>query len=80
MKHLFLLTALISASVVSAACSPTASQGPKEKHHVRFTYTNGVEKCFTKKTREKAERVAEILRKVNSVRDVHVEPGPCKKD
>lgn len=63
-----------------AAVTPLRAGDPADQHHVVWTTEKGARKCITKKTREKAERAAELLKKVASFSDIQVAPGKCVKE
>jgi hypothetical protein len=60
--------------------SPTyaLTKGPdKDPHHVTWTNKKGKTKCVTKRTKDKAEKCAQVLRRYDFTQ-VQVGSGMCK--
>ncbi len=63
----------------TASAAPLRASAPPDQHHVMWTTEKGARKCITKKTREKAEKAAALLRKISFFKDIQVLPGKCDK-
>lgn len=73
-------TTLCLMGLLSTCFIPVHAGDHPDQHHVMWTTEKGARKCITKKTREKAERAAELLRKVNSFSEIQVAAGKCSRN
>lgn len=72
------LSILLFICMLGTACAaPLRAGAPPDHHHAMWTTEKGARKCITKKTREKAEKAAALLRKISSFKDIQVLPGKC---
>ena len=67
---------LVSASLYFCP-QVTAIAPPTEVHHVMYRTAKGMDKCFNKKSKEKADRCAAKLRAKGKATDVQVMAGTC---
>lgn len=73
-------TTLCLMGLLSTCFIPVQAGDPPNQHHVMWSTEKGARKCITKKTREKAERAAALLRKVASFSDIQVAAGKCPRN
>lgn len=74
-----LTTLLLLSMLFTFVATPLHAGDPVDQHHVMWTTEKGARKCITKKTREKAERAAELLRRIASFSEIEVAQGKCAK-